>query len=86
MRLTWRNVSYSVRVKPTKLEKKERNITEKYIEKRILVDESGYVNPGECLFIMGPSGAGKTSLMNALCDRIDRRSHQKFQGEIMING
>ena len=66
MRLTWKNVSYSVKVKPTNRERKQLNITTKYVEKRILVKESGYVNPGECLFIMGPSGAGKTSLMNAL--------------------
>ena len=34
--------------------------------KHILSDISGSANPGELLAIMGPSGAGKTSLLNAL--------------------
>ena len=35
-------------------------------EKRILNDVSGFAKPGQLLAIMGPSGAGKTSLLNAL--------------------
>ncbi|PXF43928.1 ABC transporter G family member 11 [Gracilariopsis chorda] len=38
--------------------------------KRILNNVSGYVKPGQLLFCMGPSGSGKSSLLDALADRI----------------
>jgi ABC-type multidrug transport system ATPase subunit len=34
---------------------------------------------------MGSSGAGKTSLLNILSDRISNRDGQKVSGDIMIN-
>ncbi|KRX09321.1 P-loop containing nucleoside triphosphate hydrolase [Pseudocohnilembus persalinus] len=37
--------------------------------KRILNKVSGYVKPGEILYIMGPSGGGKTTLLDFLCNR-----------------
>lgn len=51
----------------------------------ILNNESGFVDPGECLFIMGASGAGKTSLLNAFWDRLDTRGNYKFSGEVTVN-
>ncbi|KAI0557173.1 ABC transporter ATP-binding protein [Gracilaria domingensis] len=38
--------------------------------KRILNNISGYVKPGQLLFCMGPSGSGKSSLLDSLADRI----------------
>ena len=35
--------------------------------------------------LVGPSGAGKTSLMNALSDRINRNSEQVLEGQILLN-
>jgi len=49
--------------------------------KVILHPMSGHVSPGECLAIMGPSGAGKTSLLNILAQRVKASS-----GEITVNG
>jgi len=50
-------------------------------EKRtILFPMSGHVAPGECLAIMGPSGAGKTSLLNILAQRT------RAKGEVTVNG
>jgi ABC-type multidrug transport system ATPase subunit len=34
---------------------------------------------------MGASGAGKTSLMNALSDRINKTADQKLEGKILFN-
>jgi ABC-type multidrug transport system ATPase subunit len=31
---------------------------------------SGFIEPGQVLFIMGPSGAGKSSMLDALADRV----------------
>ena len=50
-------------------------------EKSILTNVSAYAAPGELLAIMGPSGAGKTSLLNCLAMR-----NRDFQGALTING
>ena len=59
---------YEVKVKTTKQMKKDFGIEEKYHWKRLLNNCSGYVNSGEAMFIMGSSGAGKTTMLNAMCD------------------
>jgi ABC-type multidrug transport system ATPase subunit len=46
---------------------------------------SGFALPGEVLYIMGASGAGKTSLLNILSDRISSGKGSVVKGKIMIN-
>lgn len=41
--------------------------------------------PGQTLFIMGASGAGKTSLLNILSDRITTKPNEVLSGERLIN-
>ena len=41
--------------------------------------------PGQALFIMGASGAGKTSLLNILSGRTNKEGGSKVEGQIMIN-
>lgn len=48
--------------------------------KNILFNISGEVKPGEILVIMGPSGAGKTTLMNILAGRLPA------EGRVTLNG
>ena len=55
VRLDFKDICFDVDVKGKK--------------KRILNNISGYVNPGEILYIMGPSGGGKTTLLDFLCNR-----------------
>jgi ABC-type multidrug transport system ATPase subunit len=51
----------------------------------VLKDCSGYALPGQTLYIMGASGAGKTSLMNALADRINVSNGAKLTGHVKVN-
>ena len=46
---------------------------------------TGYANPGESLYIMGASGAGKTSLLNALADRIHTNKKKVLTGQLLVN-
>ncbi|EFC47894.1 abc transporter family protein [Naegleria gruberi] len=90
IQLEWHNLEYKVKVKapaPSNLlTAKERfkftmsNMFKK-VEKQILHPMTGYVAPGSVLAIMGPSGAGKTSLLNILSQRVKASG-----GEIRANG
>ena len=51
----------------------------------ILKDCSGVLLPGITHFIMGPSGAGKTSLLNVLSDRIGLKRGDSLKGDIKYN-
>jgi len=75
--LTWHNLTYTVSTKD-----EEGNA----VQKEILHSVEGYANPGELLVIMGPSGAGKTTLMNLLANRVNLGKTSKLSGEIMANG
>jgi len=46
---------------------------------------SGYALPGTTTYIMGPSGAGKTSLLNILASRVNMASNAKVSGTITFN-
>lgn len=52
-------------------------------EKQLLREVSGYVKPGQLVALMGASGAGKTTLMDALSQRKDSG---RLEGSIMVNG
>jgi ABC-type multidrug transport system ATPase subunit len=41
--------------------------------------------PGQTLYIMGASGAGKTSLLNILSDRISLNNGDVLNNEIYLN-
>ena len=51
----------------------------------IVKGANGYAIPGETLYIMGSSGAGKTSLLNLLSDRIKKSDSNSIEGQIMVN-
>ncbi|KAG8664946.1 uncharacterized protein FPOAC1_012923 [Fusarium poae] len=52
-------------------------------EKQLLQNVSGFVKPGQLVALMGSSGAGKTTLMDALAQRKDSG---RLDGSIMVNG
>jgi len=78
--LTWKNVSYEVDVfKKAGWFKKSKNTL------KILTDVSGYAKSGECLAIIGGSGAGKSSLLNILADKFEKGNNARFTGEVKLN-
>lgn len=78
--LTWKDLGYEVTVKVKKgfLKHEKKPLT-------ILSDMNGYVKSGECLAIIGGSGAGKSSFMNLLSDRIKIVKETKITGSVEIN-
>lgn len=75
--LTFEDISYSVTVSPLKAAATRSQPGHVPILKGI----SGYVTSGELMAVMGPSGAGKTSLLDILAHRI-----KKYEGQVAING
>ena len=70
--LEWKDVRFSV----------EENKTRKEILKGL----SGHAKTGEMLAILGPTGCGKTSLLNALAARVPVTKTAELTGCITING
>jgi len=83
VKLTFENLEYEVNVV---LSEQERKATGKRVGKqKIVKGASGYAMPGTTLYIMGSSGAGKTSLLNMLSDRISLKNGATISGKVMIN-
>jgi len=51
----------------------------------ILKNVSGYAAPGQATYIMGSSGAGKTSLLNILADRVTSATNTWISGNVLFN-
>lgn len=83
--MVWDKINLSVMVKDAK--KSSRFHTE-YKKKQILNSISGRAESGELLAIMGPTGCGKTSLMNILAARVSSldKNMSKLDGNVYING
>ncbi|CAH0718823.1 unnamed protein product, partial [Brenthis ino] len=69
--LVWRDVAVHIKLKDGKL-------------KRLVNNVSGIAKPGSLVALMGPSGAGKTTLMTALAHRNPEGTI--VDGEIAMNG
>ena len=57
----------------------------KTVKVQILENVSGEAMPGRVLAIVGPSGAGKTSLLNALAKRVPKKGAE-LTGRIFVVG
>lgn len=79
--LTWKNVDLKVEIKQKKKSKDEADVLTKHLLKNI----SGYAKSGECLAIMGGSGAGKSTMLNVLSNRLIPGGSMKLEGEVKLN-
>ncbi len=83
MKLTFENLEYEVNVM---LSAEERKATGNRVgRQKIVKGASGYAMPGTTLYIMGSSGAGKTSLLNMLSDRISLKNGATLSGKVLVN-
>ena len=83
IKVTFSNLSFTVKVPTTRDERKLR--PEKTKDLEILKKCTGYALPGQTCYIMGASGAGKTSLLNAISDRIAVKKGTTLEGEVLLN-
>lgn len=70
IKLTWENVKFDAEVSTTPAERAANPKIGLTKTLNIVKEVSGFAPPGQATFIMGSSGAGKTSLLNILADRI----------------
>ena len=77
--LEWESINYSTFVRIPKQGPKRKDI---------LTNVSGHASSGELLAIMGPTGCGKTSLMNILAARVPSggSATQQLTGTVRVNG
>jgi ABC-type multidrug transport system ATPase subunit len=83
--IEWSNVEYSVMTKDSTKSTYMKNATK---NNRILKNVSGRAESGQLLAIMGPTGCGKTSLLNVLAARMPygNAKNTKITGSILVNG
>lgn len=82
--LEWKNINFAIAVKDTAKSSFGRPV---YKKKAILQDVSGKISSGQLLAIMGPTGCGKTSLLNILAARVPRggSKYASLSGSIKLN-
>ena len=83
--MSWKNVTYNVEIDNSDGHKADPSQPKKKWRK-LLNNMSGIALPGRTLAIMGPSGAGKTTLMSALTGRLAVNSTQILDGRCEANG
>jgi ABC-type transport system involved in cytochrome bd biosynthesis fused ATPase/permease subunit len=77
VKVTFKDINYQVTVKNAKTKQKEKL--------DVLKSVTGFAIPGQTTYIMGASGAGKTSLLNILSDRVALKNGAKITGSVLLN-
>lgn len=74
---------FEVEIKQTKEEVAATG--EEYRRQEIVKGATGFASPGQAAYVMGASGAGKTSLLNILADRVKLVNKATISGTILFN-
>ena len=83
IKLSWTDVVFEVDIPATRA---ERRAGKPAFEHKVIVKNvTGYAPPGQATYIMGASGAGKTSLLNILADRIFVSGKSNISGNLWLN-
>ena len=85
MKISWENLTFQAEVATTVTERQANPTWGKSRRLEILKSVSGYAPPGLTTYIMGASGAGKTSLVNILADRISSATSTWISGNVLFN-
>lgn len=85
IKLSWNNVFYEVDVLTSEEERLADPTLGRIKRQQIVKNVSGFAPPGQATYIMGSSGAGKTSLLNILADRVSTKGNVKISGSITFN-
>lgn len=85
IKLSWSNVFYEVDVLTTEDERLRNPGIGRIKRQQIVKYATGFAPPGQATYIMGSSGAGKTSLLNILADRVSGRGNAAISGSITFN-
>ncbi len=76
------NLQGAVCLPPIKGEVIFKNVTFSYVDGQVVLDDVSFkVNPGETVALVGPTGAGKTSIINLIS-----RFFEPQEGEVLIDG
>lgn len=83
--IRWENIRFETMVKDAE---KSTVLAPVYKKKQILRGLNGSASSGQLLAILGPTGCGKTSLLNVLAGRVPDggQSFHALSGDIYMNG
>ena len=85
IKLTWDDIKFEAEVKTTAVEREQNTKLGQTKRLEIVKGVSGFAAPGQATYIMGSSGAGKTSLLNILADRVTSAGATWLSGNIKFN-
>ena len=85
IKLSWEDVRFAAEIKTTEAERLANPKLGPTKTLEIVKSVSGFAAPGQATYIMGSSGAGKTSLLNILADRVTSATSTSLSGNILFN-
>ena len=83
VKLSFENLEFEVSIRLNREDAKLKGV--RSFRQMIVKGVSGYALPGQTTYIMGSSGAGKTSLLNILSDRISTKGGSTIKGKVLVN-